>query len=152
MLEDEMIKTRSLWLGGGAAVFLAGFVLGTVVRPWEVVHAQSNARVFELRTYTASEGKLDALSARFRNHTVELFKKHGITSVGFFLPQDAPKSQNTFIYLLAYPDRDAAKKNWAEFQADPEWKKAFAESEAQGTLQTKVESVFMNPTDYSPLK
>ncbi len=67
-----MIKARSLWIGGAAAVFLAGFVLGSVVRPWDVVHAQSNQRVFELRTYTAPEGKLDALSARFRDHTLEL--------------------------------------------------------------------------------
>jgi hypothetical protein len=147
-----MIKTKSLWLGGGAVVFLAGFVLGSAVQPWDVVHAQSNQRVFELRTYTAPEGKLDALSARFRDHTLELFKKHGITSVGYFLPQDAPKSQNTFIYILAHPDRQTAQKNWAAFQADPEWRKAFAESEAQGTLTSKVESVFLTPTDYSPMK
>lgn len=147
-----MFKTKSLWLGGGAAVFLAGFVLGGAVRPWDVVHAQSNARVFELRTYTAPEGKLDALNARFRNHTQALFKKHGITSVGYFVPQDAPQSQNTLIYVLAHPDREAAKKNWAAFQADPDWRKAFTESQANGTLTSKVESIFLNPTDYSPLK
>ncbi len=76
-----------------------------------------------------------------------------MTSIGVnFTAQDAPKSTNTFIYILAHPDRETAQKNWAAFQADPEWRKAFAESEAQGTLTTKVESVFITPTDYSPMK
>jgi hypothetical protein len=88
----------------------------------------------------------------FRDHTLALFKKHAMTSVGYFIPQDAPQSQNTFVYILAHPDRQTAQKNWASFQADPEWRKAFTESEAQGRLTTKVESLFLTPTDFSPLK
>lgn len=130
-------------------MFLSGLVVGSLIQR---VDAQSNARVFELRTYTAPEGKLDALKARFRDHTVALFNKHGITSVGYFTPQDAPNSQNTLVYVLAHPSRDAAKTNWAAFQADPDWQKAYQASIVNGPLQTKVESVFLNPTEFSPLK
>jgi hypothetical protein len=131
------------------AMFLSGLVVGSLIQR---VDAQSNARVFELRTYTAPEGRLDALKARFRDHTVVLFNKHGITSVGYFTPQDAPNSQNTLVYVLAHPSREAAKTNWAAFQADPDWQKAYQASQVNGPLQTKVESVFLNPTEFSPLK
>ncbi|PWU07813.1 MAG: NIPSNAP family protein [Terriglobia bacterium] len=112
----------------------------------------ASGRVYELRTYTAPEGKLDALIARFRDHTVSIFKKHGIESVGYWVPQDGERSKNTLIYIVAHPSREAATKNWAEFAADPEWKKVAAESEANGKIVSKVESVFMNPTDFSQLK
>lgn len=108
--------------------------------------------VFEVRTYTAEPGKLDALHARFRDHTVQIFNKHGMTSVGYFAPSDEPLSKNTLIYVLEFPSRDAAKKSWDEFRNDPEWQKVQKESEANGKLVTKVESVFTEPTDYSPLK
>jgi NIPSNAP len=109
-------------------------------------------RVFEIRTYTAEDGKLDALNARFRDHTIKLFEKHGITSIGYWIPADEPSAKNTLIYIVAHASRDAAKQNWDEFGKDPEWQKVKAESEADGKLVTKVESVFVNPTDYSPLK
>jgi len=112
----------------------------------------ASTRVFEIRTYTAEPGKLDALHARFRDHTVQIFKKHGMTSVGYFAPQDDPLSKNTLVYVLAFPSRDAAKKSWDEFRNDPEWQKVQKESEANGKLVTKVESVFADPTDYSPMK
>ena len=147
-----MIRTKSVWLGGGAAVFLAGFVLGNAVRPWDVVHAQSNARVFELRTYTAPEGKLGELNSRFRDHTIRIFNKHGMKSVLYMTPQDAPDSQNTLIYVLEHPSREAAKKAWADFAADPEWKKVSEESQVNGRIVSKVVSVFGDPTDYSPMK
>ncbi len=108
--------------------------------------------VFEVRTYTAEPGKLDALHARFRDHTVDIFNKHGMTSVGYFAPMDEPLSKNTLIYILEFPSRDAAKKSWDEFRNDPEWQKVQKGSEANGKLVTKVESVFAEPTDYSPLK
>jgi hypothetical protein len=132
-------------------VFAGGFALGGLVQP-RVVNAQSDRHVFELRTYTSPEGRLGDLQARFRNHTVKLFEKHGITSVGYFVPQDAPASQNTLIYLLAHKDRESAKQSWAAFQKDPDWRSAFQESQKNGTLTTKVLSVFMNPTDFSQLK
>jgi hypothetical protein len=132
-------------------VFAGGFVLGSVVRPWGVVNAQTK-RVFELRTYTSPDGKLGDLQARFRHHTVKLFEKHGITSIGYFVPQDAPQSQNTLIYVLAHKDRESAKQNWAAFQKDPDWQAAFKESQKNGPLQTQVQSVFMDPLDFSQLK
>ena len=133
-------------------VFAGGFVLGGLVKPWGVVNAQASRRVYELRTYTAPDGKLGDLQARFRNHTVKLFERHGITSVGYFVPQDAPQSQNTLIYILAHKDRESAKQNWAAFQKDPEWQEVYKESSKNGPLQTQVLSVFMDPLDFSQLK
>ncbi len=114
--------------------------------------AQEHGRVFELRTYTCYEGKLPDLLARFRNHTIGIFEKHGMTSIAYWVPQDAPASQNTLIYIIAHPSREAAKKNWEEFRNDPEWQKVQKESEANGKLVSKVESVYMGPTDFSPMK
>jgi hypothetical protein len=109
-------------------------------------------RVYELRTYTCHEGKLEALKARFRDHTVALFKRHGIESVGYWVPQDPEKSKTTLIYILVHPSLEAARKNWAAFRADPEWVKARAASEVNGPITTKTESVFMDPADFSQLK
>jgi hypothetical protein len=134
------------------AVFAAGIAVGQVFTTSNVLHAQSDKRVFELRTYTAPEGKLSELHARFRNHTTALFQQHGITNIGYWVPQDAPQKQNTLVYMIAYPNREEAKKRWAEFQADPVWKKALTESQVNGPLQNKVESIFLDPLDFSPLK
>ena len=109
-------------------------------------------RVFELRTYTAPDGKLDALLARFRDHTNKLFTKHGMEMIGYWTPTDGEKAKNTLIYVLAFPSREAAKQSWKDFAADPEWQAAKAESEKDGKLTTKVESVFMKPTDFSAMK
>ena len=114
--------------------------------------AQEHGRVFELRTYTCNEGKLPALLARFRNHTTRIFEKHGMTNIAYWVPQDAPASQNTLIYIIAHASREAAKRNWEEFGKDPEWQKVQKESEANGKLVSKVESVFMDAADFSPMK
>jgi hypothetical protein len=111
--------------------------------------AQSKGKVFELRTYTTNEGKLDALQARFRDHTTRIFKKHHMTNVGYWVPVDKP---NTLIYIISHPSKEAAKANWDAFRSDPEWQKVQKESEANGKLVAKVESVFMDATDYSPIK
>lgn len=131
--------------------FAAGFLARGAMTPTPLL-AQSNARVFEIRTYTAPDGKLGELHARFRNNTLRIFAKHGMTSIGYFAPQDAPLSQNTLIYVLAHQSREAAKKSWADFQADPEWQKVAADSQVNGRIVSKVESVFADATDYSPLK
>src|SRR5947199_7092134 len=103
-------------------IFVSGFVAGNVAR------AQSDGKkVFELRTYTAPEGKLGDLHKRFRDHTMRIFRKHGMESVGYWQPQDPPDSQNTLIYIISHQSREQAKKNWADFQADPEWQKVSAE-------------------------
>jgi hypothetical protein len=126
-----------------------GFWLGRGT-PSEAASAAS--RVYELRTYYTNEGKLPDLQARFRNHTMKLFEKHGMKNVGYWVPQDAPASANTLIYIISHESRDAAKKSWAAFVADPEWKKVRDASEANGKIVSKVESVYMDATDYSPMK
>jgi hypothetical protein len=133
-----------------AGAFVAGFAAGGEVSA-PVVHAQAN-RVFELRTYTAAPGKFDALHRRFRDHTLGLLTKHGMTHVGYWTPQDEPLKGNTLIYVLAHQSREAAKKSWDAFRKDPDWIKARDESQKDGSLTTKVESVFLDPTDYSPMK
>jgi NIPSNAP. len=133
------------------AAFGAGALIRSVFVPAVTLHAAEN-RVFEIRTYTTPPGKLDALKVRFRDQTIPIFNRHDMTSVGYWVPQDAPLSQNTLIYVLAHPSREAAAKNWAAFRADPEWVKAKADSEKDGPLTTNVVSVFANPTDFSPLK
>ncbi len=132
-------------------VFAAGVLVGGLTMQIAVMRAQSQ-RVFELRTYTAPEGKLGALEARFRDHTRRIFDRHGMTSIGYWVPQDSPASQNTLIYILAHSSRDAAKKSWADFGADPEWQKVSAESQKDGRIVSKVESVFMDPLDFSGIK
>jgi hypothetical protein len=134
-----------------AVIFVAGFALGSVWQSRATVSAQGN-HVFELRTYTSPDGKLGELHKRFRDHTRRIFDKHGMKSVGYWTPQDAPLSQNTLIYLLEHPSRDAAKKAWADFQADPEWQKVSAESQVNGRIVSGVVSVFMDPTDYSAIR
>lgn len=112
-----------------------------------------DSRCFEMRTYYAAPGKLEALNARFRDHTCALFKKHGIENIGYWIPTDADKgATNKLVYILAHKSREEAKKSWAAFIADPEWKKAQKESELNGKLVEKVESVFLAATDYSPVK
>lgn len=143
---------KRMWSAAAiGAAFVFGFLARGVVPGELVAHAQS-ARVFELRTYTAPDGKLEELHKRFRDHTLRIFKNHGMTNVAYFKPQDAPLSQNTLVYLISHQSRDAAKANWAAFQADPEWQKVASESQKNGKIVAKVESVFLDPTDYSPLK
>jgi hypothetical protein len=125
-----------------------GFQLGKTT----TVKAATKGRVFEVRTYTAEPGKLEALHARFRDYTQRIFNKHGMTSVVYLAPTDEPVSKNTLVYLLSFPSREAATKSWDEFRNDPEWQKVQKESEANGKLVTKVDSIFAEPTDYSPLK
>jgi hypothetical protein len=111
-----------------------------------------DTRVFEMRTYYAHPGKMTALHARFREHTNKLFVKHGMTLIGYWSPIDKKEAEEKLIYILAYPSKAAADKSWVDFRADPEWKAAQTASEKDGPLVAKVVSVFMNPTDYSPIK
>ena len=112
----------------------------------------ANGRYFEQRTYHAAPGKLEALHARFRDHTLRLFKKHGIESIAYWTPADGDAAKDTLVFLLAYPSKEAREASWKAFANDPEWKKAHAESEANGPLVEKVDQLFMTPTDYSPMK
>jgi hypothetical protein len=132
-----------------AATFAAGFAAHGVMPGEAVVDAQAKSRVYELRTYTAVDGRLDLLHSRFREHIMGFFQKHGMTNVVYFKPMDAPLSQTTLIYLVSHESREAAAKSWDGFRNDPDWKKLSAET---GPLASKVESVFLTPTDYSPMK
>ena len=147
-----MTRNRISGVVVSASLFMAGMAAGIALRPANALHAQAGARVFELRTYTAPPGKLADLEARFRDHTIDVFNRHGMTSIGYWVQLDAPLSQNTLIYILAHPSREAAAANWAAFRADPEWQKVSAASQVNGTLVDKVDSVFVNATDFSPIK
>jgi len=127
------------------------FVAGSLVTRQFTAHAE-NSRVFELRVYHTNPGRLTALQTRFRDHTIAIFNKHHMTSIGYWVPQDSPQNENTLIYILAHESRDAAKKNWAAFVADPEWQQVAKASEADGKIVEKVDSTYMNPTDFSPIQ
>ena len=126
-----MLKNTWIVLGASTAIFVAGFSLGSVRQAGSVAHAQAGKNVYELRTYTAPDGKLGDLNARFRNHTLRIFEKHGMKNVLYMTPQDAPDSQNTLIYVLEHPSRDAAKKSWDAFRTDPEWQKVAKDTHGQ---------------------
>ena len=105
--------------------------------------------VYEMRVYYAAPGKFEALNARFRDHTMKLFEKHGMTNVGYFVPVGENKD-GKLVYFLSYPSKEAREKSWKAFAADPDWQKARAESEKDGKLVAKNENLFLTPTDYSP--
>ncbi len=109
-------------------------------------------RVFEMRTYYAHPGRMEAMHARFRNHTCKLFEKHGMTLIGFWSPIDEKEAAQKMVYILAYPSKEAAEKSWDAFRNDPEWIKARDASEKDGKIVAKVDSVYLNPTDYSAIK
>ena len=135
------------------AVSLLSVLCGAalLLQPGSKVSADEGlkARVFEMRTYTTANGRLDVLHKRFREHTNYLFVKHGITLIGYWTPVDKPE---TLVYIIAFPNMEAQKKSWNGFINDPAWKKAWADSKKDGPVVTKVESQFFNPTDYSPIR
>lgn len=112
-------------------------------------HADEKLTCYELRTYHANEGKLEALHERFRDHTVAIFEKHGMTNLIYWTPVENEK--NLLVYLLAYPDKEARTASWAAFREDPDWQTAYKASTSNGKLVAKVDSVFLELTDYSPL-
>lgn len=122
---------------------------------WAAAQQESTSKkastvVYELRIYHASPGKLQDLLARFRDHTVKLFERHGIKSVAYWTPTDEPQKSNTLIYMLQHPSREEATANWKSFRDDPEWKSVKEKSEVNGSLTEKVESTFLALTDFSP--
>jgi len=113
---------------------------------------KSPERTFELRTYTPAPDKLEALLTRFRDHTIKLFTKHGMTHIGYWITQEKDGGQPKLVYILAHPSEAEGKAHFDEFRKDPVWVKVKAESEKNGPLTTKVESIYMTPTDYSPIR
>jgi hypothetical protein len=159
----EMMKTRLartlcvvFTLGGLAALTLRADdqpAAGDAAQPAAAKGAAAEGRYFEMRTYHAAPGKLEALHDRFRDHTLRLFDKHGIESVAYWTAAPADgKPADTLVFILAYKDKDAREAAWKAFAEDPDWVKAKAASEEDGPLVQKVDQVFMSPTDYSPLK
>jgi uncharacterized protein YbaA (DUF1428 family) len=133
-----------------ATAFLAACeTLGVGTTPPPVA---PNIGIYELRVYTAAEGKMAALDARFRDHTVDLFVEHGMTPIGFFHPVVAPgaPADNRLFYVMGYRDRADRDRAWTAFAADPDWQKVYRESQVDGSLTSKIESFFLTPTDYSP--
>lgn len=139
-------------VAGSIILFAAGFVLGHVRDVTPTVNAQGG-KVFELRTYTSADGLLPNLQARFRDHTMRIFERHGMKNVGYWVPQDSPASDDTLIYIISHDSREAATESWASFRDDPEWAEVSQASRVDGqSIVAKVESVFMESTDYSPMK
>jgi len=124
-------------------------LVSSVMMLTNVVAAEKETRFFELRTYYAAPGKLEALLSRFRDHTTTIFASHGMVNIGYWLP--LTNTENKLVYLLAYPSREAREKAWKEFSADPLWQAVAKESEKNGRLVTKAESVFLAATGFSPV-
>jgi len=143
-----MLRQYGITAGLLSVAFGLGVYVGAGIR----VEAQRAPRVLEVRRYTANEGKLDALVKRMREGETKFFEKHGMKGVFYSVAAEAPESQNTYVYVLSHESREAAKKSWDDFRNDPAWKAMRDRSEINGPLVGKVESMFVNPTDFSPIK
>lgn len=137
--------------GIALVAFAAGSLLTARLMHLSQVRADSN-RVFELRIYHTVPGKAAALQSEFREKVSKWFAKHDLQAVGYWAPVDAPASDNTFVYILAHPSRDEAKKHWAAFQADPAFQEMIKSQQGDAKLVEKVDSTYMDPTDFSPIK
>ena len=142
-----MLRSHGVTAGLVSVAFGLGLYLGGAR-----VDAQRAHRVLEIRRYTANEGKLDALVKRMREGETAIFEKYGMKGVLYSVAAEAPDSQNTYVYILSHESRESARKSWDAFRNDETWKSLRATSEAQGPLVGKVESIFVNPTDFSPTK
>jgi hypothetical protein len=157
MTGAALAMTLNRWKSQGWAVcsialvsFAAGSLITARLAHINQVRADSN-RVFELRVYHAVPGKEPALESRFRDTATKLLAKHDLKAVGYWVPEDAPASDNTFIYMLAHPSREEAKRNWDAMRADPGFQE-MAKSEQTDKLVEKVDSTYLHPTDFSPMK
>lgn len=150
------MSLRVLSLGIGAAVLLTSLPLvlsDAAAQPASTTKpAAGSGRVFEMRKYYALPGRLDALNARFRDHTMALFEKHGMENIGYWVPTEGPEAGKVLVYLLAYPSLEAKDAAWKGFVNDPEWKKARDASEMDGKIVERVESTILKATDYSAIK
>ena len=140
---------RIVALAALAASFVAGYAARDLAPAAPVVQAQGAGKVFEMRTYVVPADRFAALDTRFRDHTLRMFQKHGMTNVAYFRPQDPAKATTTLVYLLSHASRQAADASWAAFGKDPEWQKIAADS---GVGRVEITREFLQPTDYSPMK
>ena len=145
------VKRRTLLQALPAATLLPTSLWATLQQ--DNANPKGSTGVYELRVYHAPPGKLGELLARFRDHTIKLFDRHGIKSVAYWTPVDEPQKSNTLIYMLQHPSREQAAANWKSFQDDPEWKSVKEKSEVNGKLTEKIDSTFLALTDFSsPLR
>lgn len=142
------MRKYSVMVGLLAMTFTAGLLIGQAT----LVKAAGKNRVLEIRTYTTHEGRLPALVERMGHGEGNVFERLGMKPVGFFVAAEAPKSENTFVYILSHESREKAKENWARFRDDPAWKEIRQRSEAAGPIVAKAETIFVDPTDFSPIK
>ena len=138
ILKSLSIVTISVVVGVSAGIFFTT--------------SAQNQKVFELRTYQATPGNLDNLHARFRDHTMRIFRKHGMEIVGFWSPTSEEERDDILVYLLAHDSQEAANASWQAFGADPEWDRVAEESNRNGQILAGVERKYMVATDYSPMK
>jgi hypothetical protein len=148
--EKEIAMRTLLCISVSLVIVVAGLSVATA--PSAETDKASAGKVYELRTYKTEPGKLDALHARFRDHTCRLFKKHGIEVLGFWTPTEGKEATTTLIYIVAFPSVEAQKVAWQAFRADPEWMEVKAASEKDGVLARDVQSKNLKATDYSPLR
>src|ERR1700730_10231990 len=145
------MKRRTLLQSLSAAAFLPPSSSSKAREVGQEFLTESGAdMVYELRVYHVMPGKSDALLARFRDHTMKIFERHGMKNVAYWTPVDEPQKGNTLIYILQHSSRAAAGANWKSFQDDPEWQKVKTKSEENGKLVEKIDSAFMSVTDFSP--
>ena len=140
------VKRRTLL----QAIPAAAFIPTSLWAAAQANNGNSPSGVFELRVYHAVPGRLADLEARFRDHTIKIFERHGMKSVAYWTPLDEPEKSNTLICILQHPSREAATANWKSFQDDPEWKSVKDKSEANGKLVEKVDSTYLALTEFSP--
>lgn len=143
-----MLRNHKVTVGLLAVAFTAGVLVGQGA----LVKAAGKNRVLEIRTYTTHDGRLPALVERMGHGEGKVFERLGMKPMGYFVAAEAPKSDNTFVYILSHENREKAKENWAKFREDSEWKEVRQRSEAAGPIVAKAETIFVNPTDFSPLK
>jgi len=136
--------------GIALASFAAGSLITARLAHVSQVRADNN-RVFELRIYHAVPGRVPALESRFRDTASKLLAKHDLKAVGYWVPEDAPAFENTFVYILAHPSREEAKKNWDAMRADPELQEMLKSEQTDKLVET-IDSAYMRPTDFSPMK
>jgi len=143
-------STRWTFCGIALLSFAAGSLFTARLARIDQVRADNN-RVFELRVYHTLPGKVPALESRFRDTTSKLLTKHDLNVVGYWVPEGAPAWDNTFIFMLAHPSREEAKKNWDAFLADPGFQEVLKTEQADKTVE-KIDVTYMHPTDFSPMK
>lgn len=139
-LKTCLIALSTLCLGLAGGLFLSASA------------QNQNQKVYELRTYTSTQGNLDNLNARFRDHTVRIFRKHGMEIVGFWTPTDPELAEDTLVYVLEHASQEAANASWRAFGQDPEWREVSDASNANGPILDSVERMYMTATDYSPIQ